>query len=250
MEEANSPEVALGEGLDGVTNLVTQPYALESTLAQIAHFAVVATPGAEGAGLTLVETDSTQTVVATDDFVREVDDIQYALNEGPCVSAVAQGRTFMSGNLGGEPRWPRFGPRVGRLGVHSALSVPLRSQERILGAINIYARPRNAFGQVSVDMAEAFGPQAAVSAANAQVLARAERLIGQLQEALTSRSEIDHAIGILISRGGITASEAMNRLRAMSQFRSVKVSELAHSLVTEAMRSAQARARPRTETDP
>lgn len=98
---------------------------LEQTLVRVAELAVQAIPGAQGAGLTLLEADRPQTVVATAGFVRQVDDVQYSLGEGPCVSAAATGRTVTSGNLGGEPQWPHFGPRVGRLGVHSALSLPL-----------------------------------------------------------------------------------------------------------------------------
>lgn len=108
--------------LSGLSGLLTDHRPLEATLVRVAQFAVQAIPGADGAGLTLLETDRPQTVVATADFVRTVDDVQYGLGEGPCVSAVADGRTFVSGNLGGEPQWPRFGPRVGRLGVHSAVA--------------------------------------------------------------------------------------------------------------------------------
>jgi len=49
---------------------------------------------------------------------------QYGIGQGPCISAAAEGRTMRSGSLGGDPRWPRFGPRAGRLGVHSVLAVP------------------------------------------------------------------------------------------------------------------------------
>jgi GAF domain-containing protein len=242
MEDESDPELALAASLDGLAKLVTRPKALESTLEQIAQYAVAATPGADGAGLTLIEVDRPPTVVGTADFVRAVDDIQYGLNEGPCVSAVAEARTFVSGNLGGERYWPRFGPRVGRLGVHSALSVPLHSPQRVvIGALNIYARGRDVFHSRAVTMAEAFAPQAAVSVVNAQMLAQAERLVGRLQEALTSRAEIDQAIGILMSRGGISAEEAMTRLRAMSQSRSVRVSEIARQLLSDAVRRAQAR---------
>ena len=84
-----------------------------------------AIPGAEGAGLTMLEDDRPQTVVASAEFVHAVDDVQYGLGEGPCLLAVETGSTQTSGSLGGEARWPRFGPRVGRMGVHSVLSLPL-----------------------------------------------------------------------------------------------------------------------------
>jgi GAF domain-containing protein len=231
----------LTAGLEGLSGLLSSKRALEDTLVRIAAFAVQAIPGAHGAGLTLLEADRPQTVVATADFVREIDDVQYALNEGPCVSAVAEGRTFTSGNLGGEPQWPRFGPRVGRLGVHSALSLPLVLPDRVVGALNVYAHGRDVFTAETVEMGELFAPAAAVSVANAQMLAQAERLVGQLQEAMTSRAEIDQAIGVLMSRSGGTADEAFATLRTMSQSRSLKLAEIAREVVGEATRRARAR---------
>jgi GAF domain-containing protein len=234
-------EEGLAAGLAGLSGLLSSHQALEETLVRIAEFAVQAIPGAHGAGLTLLEHDRPQTVVATDDFVREIDDVQYALNEGPCVSAVAEKRTFTSGNLGGEPQWPRFGPRVGRLGVHSALSLPMTLPDRVVGALNVYAHGRDVFTSEAVKIGELFAPHAAVSVANAQMLAQAERLVGQLQEAMTSRAEIDQAIGVLMSRSGGTAADAFATLRKMSQSRSVKLADVAHEVVGTASRRARAR---------
>jgi transcriptional regulator with GAF, ATPase, and Fis domain len=226
----------------GLTGLLGGGRPLERTLTLIAQFAVDAIPGAEGAGLTLIETDRPQTVVATADFVREVDRIQYdVVHEGPCLSAVAERRTFTSGNLGGEAQWPRFGPRVGRLGVHSALSLPLLLPDRVLGALNVYAHSRDVFGPEAVRLGEVFAPAAVASVANAQLLAQADRVITQLQDALRSRAQIDHAIGILMSRSGVDAEQAFERLRTMSQSRSIKLVEAAREIVDDAVRRARAR---------
>jgi GAF domain-containing protein len=231
----------LAASIAGLAGLMSLSQALEETLVRVAEFAVQAIPGAHGAGLTLLESDRPQTVVATADFVREVDDVQYALQEGPCVSAVADRRTFTSGNLGGEPQWPRFGPRVGRLGVHSALSLPLLLPDRVVGALNVYAHGRDVFDESAVRIGELFAPHAAVSVFNAQMLAQAERVVAQLQEALTSRSTIDHAIGVLMSRSGGTAEEAFEVLRSLSRERATKLVEVARELVEQATRRARAR---------
>jgi len=232
----------LAASLTGLSGLLSGHRSLEQGLVRVAEFAVRAIPGAEGAGLTLLEADRPQTVVATDDFVTAVDDIQYGLGEGPCVSAVAQGRTFTSGNLGGEPQWPHFGPRVGRLGVHSALSLslPLLLPGQVLGALNVYAHGRDVFDEHAVAMGEAFSPQAAVSVHNAQLLDQAQRLVVQLQQALTSRSEIDQALGVVMSRTGATAQEAFDTLRTQSQTRSVKLNDIAHEVLGQAIRRARA----------
>ena len=230
----------LAASLTGLSGLLSGHRTLEQGLVRVAEFAVRAIPGADGAGLTLLEADRPQTVVATDEFVTAVDDIQYGLGEGPCLSAVSQGRTFTSGNLGGEQQWPHFGPRVGRLGVHSALSLPLLLPGQVLGALNVYAHDRHVFDEHAVTMGEAFSPQAAVSVHNAQLLAQAERLVSQLQQALTSRAEIDQALGVMMSRTGASAQEAFDKLRELSQSRSIKLTEVAREVLGQAVRRARA----------
>jgi GAF domain-containing protein len=231
----------LAASLTGLSGLLSGHRTLEQGLVRVAEFAVRAIPGADGAGLTLLEADRPQTVVATDEFVTAVDNIQYGLGEGPCLSAVAQRQTFSSGNLGGERQWPHFGPRVGRLGVHSALSLPLLLPGQVLGALNVYAHRRDVFDEHAIVMGEAFSPQAAVSVHNAQLLAQAERVVAQLQQALTSRAEIDQALGVMMSRTGATAQEAFDKLREMSQSQSVKLTEVARQVLGQAVRRARVR---------
>jgi AmiR/NasT family two-component response regulator len=58
---------------------------------------------------------------------------------------------------------------------------------------------------------------AAIAVQNAQILAQTRRLAANLQAALTTCAVIDQAIGILITRSGISADEAIYRLRTCSQ---------------------------------
>jgi GAF domain-containing protein len=234
-------EEDLQASLAGLSGLLTGSRPLRESLVDVAQFAVSAIPGADGAGLTMLEADRPQTVVATVEFVHAIDDVQYGLGEGPCLLAVETGRTQLSGSLGGDRRWPRFGPRVGRMGVHSALSLPLLLPDRVVGALNVYAHAKQAFTVDAVRIGELFARPAAVSVHNAQVLAQSQRLAEQLQEALTSRAVIDQALGVLMSRTGAGPDEAFDRLRAMSQAQHVKVVEVSRTLVDEAVRRARAR---------
>lgn len=76
---------------------------------------------------------------------------------------------------------------------------------------------------------------------NAQVLTQARRLAQQLQGALDTRGVIDRAVGILMSRGGGSPGEALDRLRVLSQNQKQKLPELAQVIVDEAVATAQAR---------
>jgi len=228
-------------GMRSLAQLATGKLTLEEILTEVAHFAVQAIPGADGAGLTLIEEKRSDTIVATADFVRVVDGIQYGLREGPCISAAAERRTMRSGSLGGEPRWPHFGPRVGRLGIHSVLSLPLLTPDGVSGAMNVYAHAKDAFDDNAERLGELFAAPAAIAVQNAQVLEQAKRLAANLQGALSTKALIDQALGIIRSRSGASSDEAFTRLRAMSQTRNVKLAVVAESLVEEAVRRAKAR---------
>jgi hypothetical protein len=243
-DDGTSDEEDLEAGLLGLSGMLSEHWGLEKTLVRIAQFAVHAIPGADGAGLALLEEDRPQTVVATAEFVREIDALQYELDEGPCLTAVATRRTVTVGDLGGERRWRRFGPRVGRMGVHSALSLPLLLAEgspRVegpLGALNVYARGKHAFDDNAVRLGEEFAPHAAINVFNAQLLAKAERSIGDLQRALVNRATIDQAIGAIMSLDGGTPHDAFSPLRSLSQSRHEKLAQVASRVLAEAVRRA------------
>lgn len=231
----------LQASLAALAQLATATMELPDALTRVAEYAVLAIPGADGAGLTLLETGRHDMIVASAPFVTEVDAIQYGIGEGPCITAAAEARTLRSGRLESDPQWPRFGPQVGRLGVHSALSVPLITRDGVLGAMNIYAHVEDAFDERAAAIGELFAVPAAIAVQNAQVLAQTKRLAVELQDALTNRATIDRAIGILMSRVGCGPDEAFDRLRQMSQNRNVKLHAIALNVVDEAVRRARAR---------
>jgi GAF domain-containing protein len=245
-KSAEGDDADLRASLDDLAGLVTGSLGLQELLARVATFAARAIPGADGAGVTLLRADrsdyTVEALAASADFVKEIDQLQYeVLNEGPCITAALERRTVRSGSLGGDKMWPRFGPRVGRLGVHSVLSLPLLLPGEIVGAINVYAHGKDVFGDHAAELGELFSAPAAVAVHNAQVLARALELTTQLQVALSTRPVIDQAVGILRARGGLTADEAFTRLRTLSQTDNTKLVTVAERIVEEAVRRARAR---------
>jgi len=231
----------LAQSLTALSRLSSSRLSLEDLLTQVATFAVQAIPGADGAGLTLIEVDRADTIVKSAPFVREVDDIQYGLGEGPCITAAATGMTMRSGSLGGDRRWPRFGARVGRLGVRSVLSLPLRAGDDVVGAMNVYAHAKDAFDERAERLGELFAVPAAIAVQNAQILAQTQRLAAKFQSALINRAVIDQAIGILMSRSGVTADEAYSRIRLLSEHQNAQITIVAEGIVGEAVRRARAR---------
>jgi GAF domain-containing protein len=191
------------------------------------------------------DTPRIQTWAATAEFVHDIDTVQYEeLNEGPCITCMQSRRVVVSGSVGGDGRWPHFGGRVARMAVHSALSLPLVVGDQLIGAINAYARSRDAFGERAVQLGTQFAGPAAVSVYNGQLLDRAQERTMQLQRALGSRAVIDQAIGIIRSRSGVGGEVAFDRLTRLSQAENVKLHVVAERLVDEAVRRARARQHP------
>ena len=246
--QREADEAELYAGLRGVAGIVAGAQKVIDLLRDVAEFAVQAIPGVDGAGVALVDTRDgaprIQTWAATAVFVNDIDTVQYDdLKEGPCLTCMQSRRPVVSGSLGSDSRWPHFGGRVARMGVHSALSLPLVVGDEVIGAINSYANSRDAFGEHAVRLGSQFAGPAAVSVYNAQLLASAQERTRALQRALDSRAVIDQAIGIIRSRSGLSAAEAFERLIQMSQSENVKLYAVAERLVEEAVRRARARQR-------
>ena len=242
-EEETADEHDLRKSLADLARLGSNHLGLEDLLTRVATYAVRAIPGADGAGLTLLEEGHSKTIVTTAPFVQEIDDIQYGIGQGPCITAAAEARTVRSASLGADTRWPRFGGRIARLGVHSVVSLPLITPDGVVGAMNVYAHDKNTFDDRAVELGEIFAVPAAIAVQNAQVLEQARRLASRLQTALQTRGVIDRAVGIMISRSGGTEEEALARLRSLSQHEHRKLAEVAKQVVDEAVRRARARHR-------
>ena len=151
-QRATADAADLRASLADLAGLVSGGAGLDGLLGKVAVFAAHAIPGADGAGVTLLRVDESdnrvEALAASHPFVSQIDEIQYVtVKEGPCITAALERRTVRSGSLGGEKMWPRFGPRVGRLGVHSALSLPLLLPGQVVGAINAYAHAKDVFDE-------------------------------------------------------------------------------------------------------
>ncbi len=237
----------LAASLSGIARLLPGTVELPLLLDRVAQFAVTAVPGAEGAVVALMLRGQTETTGASGRFAAELDALQVALNEGPSITAVTERRSVRSGALTGDPTWPSFASAAGPLAVQSALALPLLlDADGIVGVLSVYAHDGDAFTDAAVRAGELFAEPAAVAVRNAQVLEHSRRLAEQLQAALVSRGVIDQAIGILISRTGERADEALATLRQMSQAEKIKLSAVAARLVDTAAKRARERAKNAT----
>ncbi|ANW65776.1 hypothetical protein BCA37_21380 [Mycobacterium sp. djl-10] len=115
-------------------------------------------PGAEDAGVTFIEQDGKlRTMAPTGELLRELDDIQRELSEGPCLSAAWNQHTIHIADLTTEDRWPCYRDAApDRTPVRSLLCFRLFGEGRPLAALNFTARRPGAFTDESIEMGLTF----------------------------------------------------------------------------------------------
>jgi GAF domain-containing protein len=79
----------------------------------------------------------------TDEFAQRLDDVQYATDDGPCLTCLREGVPVLVADIRSERRWPAFVGRGTQEGAGTSLSMPLSVAERTVGALNLYSRAAN-----------------------------------------------------------------------------------------------------------
>lgn len=211
---------------------------IEEFLGEVASRAARTVTSVLACGVTVQATPGSRMLGATsDEFARRMDEIQYEVDDGPCLTALREDVTVVVADIAADRRWPDFSARGRAAGAGSSLSVPLRLQGRAIGALNLYAREPRALSDEDRERAGRFADQAAGAVALAIRLADREERSRHLEVALTSRSTIDQALGILMGQRRIAATEAFDILRRRSQRENVKLRDIAAGLIAEVTRA-------------
>lgn len=198
---------------------------VQHTLQKICDLAVETIDGCDHAGISFLKGRTVDTPAASDDVPRQVDAIQYEVGEGPCLDAIREHEVFETDDLGREDRWPHFSTRAqAATGITSMMCFRLFVAGDTLGALNLYSKAANAFGEESRTVGLVFAAHAAVALSSA---VHDE----QMEAALQSRDVIGQAKGILMAREGITADQAFDMLRRASQRLNVKLRDVAGGII-------------------
>lgn len=223
---------------DGLNALIGQMHDLVRAMSEdqadgigiprVVQYAASATPGAEHAAISIIrDGQRPQTIGASSDLPVRVDEIQYKLNEGPCVQALVQSDLVWSDDLRVDTQWPRFGPRAAeRTGVRSMASFRLFVSQDCRGALNFYASSPQAFDQLALSVGALFASYASLTLLNDFHRDK----VMHLHRALESSREIGTAMGILMARQLCTSDQAFDMLRSASQHTHRKLREIAQEV--------------------
>ena len=201
---------------------------------QIADLAKRAVPGAGEVSVTLVKNHDARTAAYTGDLALALDEMQYELGHGPCLTAAVSTSTQHVADMTSESRWPDWTSRAREAGANSSLSIGLPVQEAVTGALNIYATKPNAFDENALTVAQTFASYAEVAMANAYLYNAQTTLAQHMEIAMRSRAVIEQAKGIIMGDRRCSADEAFTILAKLSQDTNHKLRDVAVALVKRA----------------
>ena len=150
--EGQDTEISVGT-VDQIQNLILDSADFEEFLNELARFSAhqVAGDGDDAlCGITLLRDRKAATIGWSSDSAREVDEIQYSLSQGPCLTAAEEEREVHVPDLFDEDRWgPDYADAVASHGLRSVLSLPFHLQGDAKAALNLYSDVPHKFDETS-----------------------------------------------------------------------------------------------------
>jgi GAF domain-containing protein len=201
----------------------------DTVIAELAEHAAAEVPGATYAGVTVTrDHKSIDTPAATHPYPILLDKIQQRHRQGPCLESAWEEKTIHVPDLEHDERWPLYRNDVlAETPIRSVMAFELFIANQTMGALNVYSEHPRAFDDDSRTIGMIF-------AAHTSVAWDTARRDEQFRRALASRDVIGQAKGMIMERYGVTAVQAFDMLRKLSQDSNTPIAQIAADLVKQA----------------
>jgi len=195
----------------------------------------------DGAAISLLTAStSSQTLCATDATAELLEELQFSLGEGACVEAAVTGRPVLVADMHHSTevsRWPTFAAAVvEQSDVGALFAVPFQWGAINLGVLDLYRTAPGSLSDVQL--------RDAISAADMAALmflgVRTDSGDGEwLDHSVYGRAEIHQATGMVLAQLGVSATDALARMRAYAFVEQRLLSDVAHDVVFRRLRFTQ-----------
>ena len=187
--------------------------------------------GAAGSGIVVSRPDNKRLefLAATSHRAEDIELYQAQTDEGPAADTVAGGRPVTAGGDAFTERWPDLARRFHARGFRSVYAYPMRWHGEVLGALNLFFAG-DTVPAGAEPVAQAFSDIATVVIVHSGAVSKTE-VTAQLRAALSDRTVIEQAKGVLAYTEDLTIDAAFDRLLTVAQDSDRSLSEVAAEIV-------------------
>ncbi len=200
------------------------------SLNRLTEFAVREVPPCSGATAIVWRDAELAGISATHPDLAALAESELRTGRGPGMDALCTGKPCHCGDTVSESRWPEYTDEALCCGVRSVVAL-MHAAPPMSVVLSLYSVRPNALDGKQVPVAATLAALGSVALANASAYDDAQREALQLRDAVTSRAVVDQAKGILMHALGCDASDALDRMRQVSQRRHVKVTDVASQII-------------------
>ncbi len=191
-------------------------------------------------GMSIVSEGRPGTVIATSgpDAAR-FEELQVTLGVGPCLEAHTTRRPVLEPDLPqqGAVRWPGYSTAMAEHGIRAVFAFPMQVGAARLGVLDVYRDRSGPLSTDALNVSLAFAAVAVTTLLDSQSAPAGELgLSDDLDAALTHRSELHQAQGMVMIQLGVTLIEAMSRLRAHAFAHESSLGQVAQDIVGRKLR--------------
>ena len=222
--------------VDRLTHAQTSPANLSGTAKTLHQLCRAAAQDliASGVGISLhSHSGGSGMAAASDPVSARVEELQFALGEGPCLDAYTSRRPVLAGDLSsvGAARWPVYASAAAEHGVRAVFAFPLAVGDGCLGALDVYRSRTGSLSATALAGAETFAAYATATLLEGQERADPEHTPPGLDHVFATRFEVHQAQGMLTVQLGVDLDEALARLRAHAFAHGRSLVEVAHDVL-------------------
>jgi hypothetical protein len=226
---------ALARVLELVRSEPARPDDSQLVLGQLQRLcrAAAAELPAAGVGVSVIAEAGHQLTAASSPVHAAVEELQFTLGEGPCLSAYDTGAPVLTPDvaLTAIRRWPGYALAVQEYGVGAIFAFPLQVGAARLGALDVYQDQPGPMPRKVVSQALIFAEVAMNMLLDAS-RASQDPESPSIDEMLDgNRAELYQAQGMVMVQLGVTLPEAMSRLRAYAYAHERRLTEVAAAVV-------------------
>ena len=207
-------------------------------LRRLCSAAVKAVP-ASGAGLSVMTDGGVRGIAAASDAASgRIDELEFALGEGPCMEAFAGRRPVLEADLadGGMARWPLYAVAAHNEGVRAAFAFPLQVGAARLGVLDLHRREPGSLSAEELAHALSFADVATRMLLDAQEEAAPGAADHGLDETLAYRFELHQAQGMVMVQLDVSLAAALALLRAYAYSHERRLDHVARDVVSRTLR--------------